>query len=136
MHVESHARKHFFVIINGLVTYLKKATDENEIKAILNALKWKYSARDHTFLNKMQIFNVLHLGDGKKDNKLKRCWGRQIKSEVIADVEQTKLHQEVLEVFESIFLLTVGRIVKPDTGTLVKTKAKGTSVPNLERQVS
>jgi len=53
MHVESHARKHFFVIINGLVTYLKKATDENEIKAILNALKWKYSARDHTFLNKM-----------------------------------------------------------------------------------
>lgn len=32
-----------------------------------------------------------------------------------------------------MFLLTVGRIIKPDTGALMKLKQRGTSVPTLEK---
>jgi len=42
----------------------------------------------------------------------------------------------VLEVFEQLFLLTVGRIVKPDTGVSLKLKVKGTAVPSLEKAQS
>jgi hypothetical protein len=35
----------------------------------------------------------------------------------------------VIDLFEQVFLLTVGRIVKPDTGAHIKLKQRGTSVP-------
>jgi len=46
-HLEVLARDNFFTIIKGLVRYLKESTEEEEIKVILNALKWKYLGRDH-----------------------------------------------------------------------------------------
>jgi len=53
----------------------------------------------------------LHYGDGSKDNKLKKCWGRQLKQEIVSSVDERKLPKEVIDVFEQIFLLTVGRIL-------------------------
>lgn len=44
--------------------------------------------------------------------------------------------KEVIDLFEQVFLLTVGRIIKPDTGALMKLKQKGTSVPTLEKAQS
>lgn len=35
-----------------------------------------------------------------------------------------------------MFLLTVGRIIKPDTGALIKLKQKGTGVPSLHKAQS
>jgi hypothetical protein len=35
-----------------------------------------------------------------------------------------------------MFLLTVGRIIKPDTGAHMKLKQRGTSVPTLEKAQS
>jgi hypothetical protein len=43
------------------------------------------------------------------------------------------LPKEVIDLFESVFLLTVGRIIKPDTGSHMKLKVKGTSIPTLEK---
>ena len=103
-HLEEQATADFFLIIKGLVKQLKESKEEAEIKAILNALKWKYSARDHAMLNSLQIFKVLREGDGKKDSKLKKSWGRTLKQEVVASESETKLPKEVIDVFEQVFL--------------------------------
>ena len=44
--------------------------------------------------------------------------------------------KEVVDVFEQIFLLIVGRTIKSDTGASMKLKLKGTSVPTLEKAQS
>lgn len=136
LHLEDLARENFFTILKGLVKQLKESTEESEIKVILNALKWKFWARDHASLRNLDIFRTLHEGDGKKDNKLKRSWGRPLKQEVISNENEKKLSKEVIDVFEQVFLLTVGRIIKPDTGALMKLKQKGTNVPGLEKATS
>lgn len=135
-HLEEQGRESFFSILKGLVKQLRESTDEAEIKAILNSLKWKYLARDHAQLRNLEIFKTLHEGNGKKDNRIKKSWGRPLKQEVIANENEKKITKEVLDVFEQVFLLTVGRIIKPDTGALMKLKQKGTSVPTLEKAQS
>ena len=87
-------------------------------------------------MRNLDIFKTLHEGDGKKDNKLKKAWGRPLKQEVVSNENDKKLTKEVIDVFEQVFLLTVGRIIKPDTGALMKLKQKGTSVPHLEKATS
>lgn len=119
-----------------MIHKLKESKDEDEIKVILNCLKWKYLARDHQHLHHLEIFKILHEGDGAKDNKLKKSWGRPLKQEVVASEKDKKLTKEVVDLFEQVFLLTVGRIIKPDTGTHMKLKQRGTSVPTLEKAVS
>lgn len=133
LHLEDLARDNFFSILRGAVRQLKESTEESEIKFLLNSLKWKFVARDHAALRNLDLFRTLHEGDGKKENKLKRAWGRPIKQEVIASENDKKLTKEVIDLFEQVFLLTAGRIIKPDTGTLMKLKQKGTSIPTLEK---
>lgn len=45
-HLEEATRKNFFKIINSLINRLKESKDEEEIKVILNSIKWKYMGRD------------------------------------------------------------------------------------------
>jgi hypothetical protein len=78
-HLEELARENFFSILKGMVSKLRDSKDEDEIKIILNSLKWKYLARDHLSLYHLDLFKVLHQGDGKSDHKLKRSWGRPLK---------------------------------------------------------
>jgi hypothetical protein len=136
LHLEDLARENFFNILKGLVKQLKESTEESEIKVILNAFRWKFIARDHASLRNLDIFRTLHEGNGKKDSKLKKAWGRPLKQEVIANENDKKLTKEVIDVFEQVFLMTVGRIIKPDTGAQLKLKQKGTSIPTLEKAQS
>ena len=78
-HLEELARDGFFSILKGMVAKLKESKDEEEIKVILNSLKWKFLARDHSQLRLLDLFRVLHEGNGKKDHKLKSAWGRPLK---------------------------------------------------------
>ncbi|CDW73494.1 UNKNOWN [Stylonychia lemnae] len=136
LHLEDLARENFFTILRGLIKQLKESTEESEIKVILNAFRWKFIARDHASLRNLDIFRTLHEGNGKKDSKLKKAWGRPLKQEVIANENDKKLTKEVIDVFEQVFLMTVGRIIKPDTGAQLKLKQKGTSIPTLEKAQS
>lgn len=133
LHLEEKARENFFAILRGLVRQLKNTNDESEIKVILNSLKWKFLARDHIQLRSLELFKLLHEGNGAKDNKLKKAWGRPLKQDVVSTENDKKLTKEVIDMFEQVFLLTVGRIIKPDTGAHMKLKQKGTSVPTLEK---
>lgn len=78
-----------------------ESNEENEIKALLNSLKWKYLARDHNQLKNLNIFKVIHEGDGtKKDNKIKKAWGRNIKQNVIDNDSEKNLTKEVIDIFQ------------------------------------
>ena len=99
-HLELQARENFFTILKALIKQVKESKEDVEIKAILNSLKWKYLARDHVSLKNLDIFKTLHEGDGKKDSKLKKAWGRPLKQEVIASDADKKLPKEVIDLFE------------------------------------
>ena len=86
--------------MNALVSQLKSTNEEAEIKVILNTMKWKFFARDHYDVKNLNIFSVLHNGDGKKDNKLKKAWGRPLKQEVVSNEKDKKLTKEVIDLFE------------------------------------
>ena len=62
--LEMRARNMFFDLIKNIVIKLKNASDRNQIKVLLDALKWKYMGLDHLYLTHFQIFQVLHEGDG------------------------------------------------------------------------
>ena len=47
IHLETLSGKYFFQIIKSLVNRLKACKNEKQIKVLLNALKWTYTARDH-----------------------------------------------------------------------------------------
>jgi len=136
LHLEESARESFFSILTGMVAQLKESKEESEIKVILNSLKWKFYARDHQSLHHLDIFRVLHEGNGAKDHKLRRSWGRPLKQQVVSSEKDKKLTKEVVDIFEQFFLLTVGRIVQPDTGAHMKLKQRGTSVPTLQKAKS
>jgi len=84
----------------------------------------------------LEIFRVLHQGDGKAENIIKRAWGRSIKQEVVSSERDKKVTNEVVDLFEQVFLLTAGRIIKPDRGADMKLKSEGTSVPTIEKAQS
>jgi hypothetical protein len=83
-----------------MVSKLKESKEEDEIKVILNSLKWKFLARDHLNLRYLEIFKILHEGDGKPDHKLKKSWGRPLKQEVVSSEKDKKLTKEVVDLFE------------------------------------
>jgi len=89
-HLEDLARENFFKIYRGMVRQLKEAKEEEEIKVILNSLKWKFLARDHISLRQLDIFKVLHEGNGKADNLIKKSWGRPLKQEVVSSEKDKK----------------------------------------------
>lgn len=100
LHLEELARENFFEILKGMVHQLKDSKDTDEIKVIINSLKWKYLARDHHSLYALDLFKVLHQGDGKADHKLKTSWGRPLKQEVLSSEKDKKLSKEVIDLFE------------------------------------
>ena len=105
------ARSNFFSIIKSLVNQLKNSKEAGEVKVIINALKWKYTARDHGYLRGLDIFRVLHEGNNDPKNILRLCWGRTIKRSIITEEESREIQQDVLQLFEQIYILTIGRIV-------------------------
>lgn len=119
------------------MSQLRTSEDENEAKAILDALKWKYTARDHGYLRSLDIFKVLHEGDGSAKSILKNCWGKKLLSKIIQKEEDKKLAYEVVSLFEQIYLLTIARIVQSEDGSEIKIKSTGgTSVPTLTKAKS
>jgi len=136
IHLESQSRKYFFEILGALVQRLKVSKDPQEIKSILDALKWKYAGRDHGDLAQLKVFAVLHRGNGEKDNKLRQAWGRKV-SPTPDSVDDQSLSKDVLELFEHLFLTVAGRIVEPDFGDDLKLKASGgTAAPQLQKAKS
>jgi hypothetical protein len=135
IHLETQSRKFFFEILGTLVQRLKVSKDQKEIKNILDALKWKYTGRDHHDLAQLKIFAALHKGNGDKDNKLRKAWGQKLDVTSLS-VDGQSLSKDVLELFEHIFLTIAGRIVEPDFGDDLKLKSSGSAAPQLQKAKS
>jgi len=154
--LEAQGRSNFFIIIQGLLTKLVQSKSENEIRQILNSLRWNYSANDHKVLNDLRIFRVLRDGN-KQSEKIKNLWGSQFKYEFqfkdtlaqgqIRSREQEReqdqkllnknsLSKEVLDLFEFLLITSLGRSLKPqDEYSVIKLKEanKASMMPSLER---
>lgn len=134
--LESKSRQYFFEILSALIQRLKVSKDEKEIKAILNALKWKFTGRDHGDLARLNIFSLLHKGNGEKDNKLRKAWGRKVDADC-SSADSQSVPKAVLELFEQLFLAVAGRIVEPDFGGALKLKSTGSgALPQLQKAKS
>jgi len=58
---------------------------------------------------------VLHKGNGEKENKLKKAWGRKVEADCTS-ADEVSVAKAVLDMFEQLFLAVAGRIVEPDAG--------------------
>lgn len=131
IHLEARSRQHFFEILGSLVARLKASKVEKEIKVLLNAFKWSYTARDHGELVQLNLFSVLHKGSNDADSLLKKSWGRKVKIDC-SSLDDQALNKDVLEMFEQLFLTVAGRVVQPDDQ---RDNAKGASgkLPQLAK---
>lgn len=134
-HIETLARSSFFGIYGTLVQLLKTSKEDKEIKLVLNALKWKFSGRDHGELAHVKVFAALHKGDGEKDNKLKKAWGRPVLPQC-QSIDDQSLAKDVLEMFEHLFLAASGRITASDEGETLSLKSASGNSKNLQRAKS
>jgi hypothetical protein len=57
--MENLCRKAFFEIIERILQGLHREKEIKNLFLILDALKWKYSASDHTYLIKLNVFKRL-----------------------------------------------------------------------------
>lgn len=135
IHLETLSQKYFFQTIKTLVTRLKTCKNEKQIKVLLNALKWTYTARDHKDLVQLGLFTTLHKGSNDKDNLLKKSWGRNLKisSDFIDDQE---LNHDVIDTFEQLFITVTGRVVQKDGEDKIVARQGKSAMPQLQRAKS
>lgn len=82
---------------------------------LLDALMWNYTATNHKNLAKLNLFTILHRGNGKPGNLIKRCWGKPRPELVCMPYEKT-LTEACFDAFEMLFTLITARIVQSDFG--------------------
>ena len=152
--LEAQARANFFQIVAGLLRKLVRSKDETEIRQILNALKWDYSANDHKHLNELKIFKVLRDGN-KESEQLRALWGAHFKTEFlfkepaaqgtvksreqerredVALLNKVALAKETLDLFEFVLVTSMGSSLRPrEEGAKIKLKETSKLMPSLER---
>lgn len=55
---------------------MSNSNSADEIKVMLEGLKWKYHGDDHGFLAEIDLFSILR---GKDDNSLiRKSWGKKM----------------------------------------------------------
>lgn len=75
--LEESISKTFFTILSMVVRKLHCSSNtEAEVTLFINALKWRFSARDHGSLSLLQVFETLH-----KSEKLRLHWGKLIQTD-------------------------------------------------------
>ena len=156
--LEGQARENFFSIIKGLLVKLEKSQDETEIRKIIKSLRWEYASDDHHMLQSLKIFDALRDGEDQSD-KLKKLWGSKFKTgfifkeappagtikskeqdrkEDINMLNKIELSREVIDIFETILVTSLGKSLQTlDSNTQnIKLKdngKKGILLPVLEK---
>ena len=124
--MEARAGKAFFSIIESVVEMLRDSEDSEEALILLDALMWNYSATNHGSLAKLNVFTVLHRGNGKPRNMIRRCWGKPRPDLVCKSFEKT-LTESSFDAFEMLFTLVTARIVQSDFGEEMNINKKKSS---------
>jgi hypothetical protein len=122
-HMEVQAAKAFFAIIEKIVEMLRDSEDKDQALILLDALQWNYSATNHGSLAKLNLFTILHRGNGKPGNIIKRCWGKP-RPELICKSYEKTLTEGCFDAFEMLFTLVTARIVQSDFGEEININKK------------
>ena len=72
-------RSGFFKIINQVLQYISEIKQTEEIKNLVDALKWNYSASDHVHIHKQMVFNYLCATSSNKI--IANLWGKSLDAE-------------------------------------------------------
>jgi len=134
--VEQFMRNSFFKAIRAVLAMIQRTRSKETVIRLLDSLQWRFLGRDHAMIHDSQIFKVLRDGDGSSKHPIRMAWGKRAGLKTWnVDEEPTNLQFCLLETFENLFFNLIARIVDADVATM-KLKAKGTSVPLLERSKS
>ena len=131
-YLESTVNTAFKNLIIVIVKSMAKSSHPDEIKCMLEALKWKYHGDDHVFLAEIDIFNILR---GHESQALLRsAWGRSLQAARMGKVD-ADLVKKLLKLFETIVILCVGKLnwTRHESSQAPSKKDK---LPSLERHVS
>lgn len=151
--LESSINTAFKNLIQAAVKSMINSDWADEIKCMLEALKWKYHGDDHAFLAEIDLFGILRGIDAK--SLLRRAWGRSLHSNFEGFFLQVKtsytnkmdspLVKKLLELFEIIVILCVGKLQSKHNASLAEALSSGSGgpaplkkdkLPQLERHVS
>jgi hypothetical protein len=97
-------------VLGVFVNDLNTSTNVDDVKTLMGALKWRYMSRDHDCLMQLDIFNSLH----KNSPKLKNLWGKPVAVEISFD--GSNLGNEMLDLFDMLYMTILRRIVESDIG--------------------
>ena len=62
--LEGQLRGQFYRVIEGLMSKMRSTNNETELRVLVNALKWQFSASDHEQLVRVNLFKLLREGTG------------------------------------------------------------------------
>ena len=126
-YLESAVNTSFKNVIIAIVKSMSRSNNIDEIKTMLEALKWKFHGDDHTFLAEIDLFTILRGGDISEENingnnsssLLRSAWGKYFEKISMkfyySNIGGTKmidgsLVKKLLELFEIIIVLCIGKI--------------------------
>ena len=126
-YLEDQIRLSFFGIIKGLLGQLQTQPDETDIKVILNSLRWKYLAKDHSALKHLELFRTLYEGgwfkpEEKGENLIEKSWGKSIDLVVQSSEEGKSMTEMIISLFENVFFSVIGRLIKKEEHPQIKLK--------------
>jgi hypothetical protein len=124
-YLENKTRMYFFEILQVIVKKLRDSKDLNQIKFLLkNTLEWKFMGRDHKNLLELNLIQVLHKGNGEKDNLIRRCWGKNLLLGKRFTIDDQSISKDILEYFENLLISIIARIIDVSYGENASEKKK------------
>ena len=109
VHIEGQMRSHFFKILKAFVKVLKTSNSVEDIKLIMDSLRWKFSGRDHAEIADLNIFEALH-----ESPKLKHLWGKPLQLDF--GEKGSQLANQMVNLFEHLYFNALSRLVESDEG--------------------
>eukprot|EP01017_Pseudomicrothorax_dubius_P029136 TRINITY_DN350_c0_g2_i5.p1 TRINITY_DN350_c0_g2~~TRINITY_DN350_c0_g2_i5.p1 ORF type:complete len:1561 (+),score=580.71 TRINITY_DN350_c0_g2_i5:124-4806(+) len=134
--LESAVNTAFKKLILGIVRSMAPSNEADEIKSMLEGLKWRYHGDDLTFLAEIDLFNILK--GSETQTVLRNAWGKAFAPGTPLK-HDLKLVRKLLELFEIVTVLCVSKIHGSSGASHAPhppVEIKKDKLPVLERNVS
>ena len=134
-YLESAVNTAFKNLIIAIVRSMARSTQSEELKCMLEALKWKYHGDDHVFLAEVDLFGILR--GNEQQPLLRGAWGKSLHP-VSGSKSDHALVKKLVTLFETVVVLCVGKLNMNTTteAAAQPAAAKKDKIPLLERHVS
>jgi len=133
--LESTVNTAFKKLLVAIVKSMATSNDSDEIKSMLEALKWKYHGDDHVFLADIDLFGLLR--GGSEHKLLRSTWGRSMTNSRGGKSDPVMV-KKLLNLFETMVILCIGKLnwKKDETSLSQPSLDKNKQLPALEKHMS